>query len=49
MGASQTKRPLSQHSKEYYDLLQMLKFVRLPLINMKELVTRIKFSGFFED
>ena len=27
----------------------MLKFVRLPLINMKQLVTNIKFSGFFED
>lgn len=27
----------------------MLNFVRLPLINMKQLVTDIKFSGFFED
>lgn len=27
----------------------MLKFVRLPLINMKQLVTNIKFSNFFED
>lgn len=27
----------------------MLKFVRLPLINMKQLVTDIKFSGFFDD
>lgn len=27
----------------------MLKFVRLPLINMKQLVTSIKFSGFFDD
>ena len=27
----------------------LLKFVRLPLCNMKQLVTNIKFSGFFED
>jgi hypothetical protein len=27
----------------------MLNFVRLPLINMKQLVADIKFSGFFED
>ena len=35
--------------KEYTFLKEMLKFVRLPLINMKQLVTDIKFSGFFED
>ena len=38
-----------QHQKEYAFLKEMLKFVRLPLINMKQLVTSIKFSGFFED
>jgi hypothetical protein len=27
----------------------MLKFVRLPLINMRQLVTDIKFSGYFDD
>jgi hypothetical protein len=30
-------------------LKQMLKYVRLPLINMRQLVTDIKFSGYFED
>ena len=35
--------------KEYAFLKEMLKFVRLPLINMKQLVTNIKFSGFFDD
>jgi hypothetical protein len=27
----------------------LLKYVRLPLINMKQLVTEIKFSGYFDD
>jgi len=27
----------------------MLNFVRLPLMNMKQLVSDIKFSGFFDD
>ena len=27
----------------------LLQHIRLPLINMKTLVTDIKFSGFFED
>ena len=35
--------------KEYAFLKDLLKFVRLPLCNMKQLVTSIKFSGFFED
>jgi hypothetical protein len=30
-------------------LKSMLKHVRLPLINMRQLVTDIKFSGFFDD
>jgi hypothetical protein len=30
-------------------LKDMLAFVRLPLMNMKQLVTDIKFSGYFED
>lgn len=34
---------------EYKFFKEMLKFVRLPLINMKQLVTDIKFSGFFDD
>ena len=35
--------------KEYAFLKDLLTFVRLPLCNMKQLVTNIKFSGFFED
>ena len=30
-------------------LKKMLKYVRLPLINMRQLVTDIKFSGYFDD
>ena len=50
---SQDTQALTQRKpkagKEYTFLKEMLKFVRLPLINMKQLVTDIKFSGFFED
>jgi len=30
-------------------LKELLKYIRLPLINVKTLVTDIKFSGFFDD
>jgi hypothetical protein len=40
---------LLSDSSESHFLTDMLKHVRLPLINMKQLVTDIKFSGFFDD
>lgn len=43
------KSPNKQHSGEHAFIKEMLKFVRLPLMNMKQLVTDIKFSGFFDD
>jgi len=36
-------------SEEQTFLKSMLKYVRLPLMNMKQLVTDVKFSGFFND
>jgi len=36
-------------SEEQAFLKSMLKYVRLPLMNMKQLVTDVKFSGFFND
>lgn len=43
------KTPNKKHSEEHAFIKEMLKFVRLPLMNMKQLVTDIKFSGFFDD
>ena len=38
------------HSETENEFLKgLLKYVRLPLINMKQLVTEIKFSGYFDD
>ena len=41
------RREYSQMDEMIF-LKQLLKLVRLPLINIKSLVTDIKFSGFFE-
>jgi len=44
----QSEQSLSLNDEQTF-LKQMLKHVRLPLINMRQLVTDIKFSGYFED
>ena len=46
---SSSKQSDQDFNQESKFLKSMLKHVRLPLINMRQLVTDIKFSGFFED
>jgi hypothetical protein len=44
----QSDQSLSLNDEQTF-LKQMLRYVRLPLINMRQLVTDIKFSGYFDD